>query len=79
VISRESPVAPWRQVYCILKEEIASGELKPGSRLPSNVDLSKEHDLALATVQKALDRLRDEGLVVTSPMGTFVSEKPKPD
>jgi DNA-binding GntR family transcriptional regulator len=31
--------------------------------------------VALTTVQKALGALKAEGLVVTSPMGTFVAEK----
>ena len=77
VINRDSPVPPWRQLYALLKGQIESGELPPGSRLPSIVDLAHTYEVALTTVRKALDSLKADGLVVTSPMGTFVAEQPK--
>lgn len=72
VIERESPVAPWRQLYALLRGQIERGDLAPGARVPSITDLSQTYGLALTTVRKALDKLKDDGLVVTSPMGTFV-------
>jgi DNA-binding GntR family transcriptional regulator len=73
VIIHDGPVAPWRQIYALLREQIDSGELPPGSRLPSIVDLAQTYEVALTTVRKALDRLKADGLVVTSPMGTYVA------
>lgn len=35
VIKREGPVAPWRQIAAIYREQIEKGQLKPGDRLPS--------------------------------------------
>ncbi len=70
------PIAPWRQLYARLRAQIASGELAPGDRLPSIASLAQTYGLALTTVRKALDALKAEGLVVTSPMGTFVAEQP---
>jgi GntR family transcriptional regulator len=72
MIQREGPVAPWRQLAALLRERIESGELAPGARLPSITSLAQEYDLAVTTVQKAVAALKDEGLIVTSPMGTFV-------
>ncbi|HUY51693.1 MAG TPA: winged helix-turn-helix domain-containing protein [Streptosporangiaceae bacterium] len=69
------PVAPWRQIHALLRAQIEDGRLAPGDRLPSIKDLSQTYEVALTTVRKALDALKDEGLVVTSPMGTFVAEK----
>ncbi len=69
---REGPVAPWRQIAEIFRARIASGELAPGDRLPSIASISQEYDVAKTTAQKVIEALRDEGLVVTSPMGTFV-------
>jgi DNA-binding GntR family transcriptional regulator len=37
--------------------------------------LSQDYGVALTTVRKALDALKAEGLVVTSPMGTFVARQ----
>jgi GntR family transcriptional regulator len=73
MIQREGPVAPWRQLAALLRERIQSGELPPGARLPSITSLAQEYDLAVTTVQKAVGALKDEGLIVTSPMGTFVA------
>jgi GntR family transcriptional regulator len=68
------PVAPWRQLYGLLRGQIEDGTLAPGARLPSLVDLAQTYGVAVTTVRKATDRLKDDGLVVTSPMGTFVAE-----
>lgn len=71
------PVPPWRQIHAALLRQIESGRLRPGNRLPSIVDLAATYEVALTTVRKALDALKAEGLVVTSPMGTFVAERPR--
>jgi GntR family transcriptional regulator len=76
VIMREGPVAPWRQIARIYRDRISSGELAPGDRLPSIRSISQEFEVATTTAQKVIEALRDEGLVVTSPMGTYVTEKP---
>jgi GntR family transcriptional regulator len=65
-------VAPWRQIAQIHRDRLASGELRPGSRLPRPSDPSQEYEVATTTAQKVIEALRDEGLVDTSPMGTFV-------
>ena len=70
------PVAPWRQIYARLRTQIEDGTLPPGARLPSITHLAQDYGVALTTVRKALDALKAEALVVTSPMGTFVAEQP---
>jgi DNA-binding transcriptional regulator YhcF (GntR family) len=75
MIRRDGPVAPWRQIAQIFRERVASGELAPGDRLPSIRSISQEYEVATTTAQKVIEALRDEGLVVTSPMGTFVAER----
>jgi DNA-binding transcriptional regulator YhcF (GntR family) len=66
------PTAPWRQIAQIYWEKIASGELARGDRLPSIRSISQQFEVATTTAQKVIEALRDEGLVETSPMGTFV-------
>jgi DNA-binding transcriptional regulator YhcF (GntR family) len=73
VIRRDGPVAPWRQIAKIYRDKIRSGELKSGDRLPSIRSITQEYEVAGTTAQKVIEALRDEGLVVTSPMGTFVT------
>jgi DNA-binding GntR family transcriptional regulator len=74
-VTAPEPAAPWRQIHAALVKRLTSGEPAPGSRLPSIVFLAQEHQVALTTVRQALDRLKADGLVVTSPMGTYVAEQ----
>jgi GntR family transcriptional regulator len=76
MLNRDAPQPLSRQLADHIRDQIASGELPPGSRLPSITALAAEHDIATATVVKALRILKNEGLVTGSTgHGTFVSEK----
>ncbi|MFI8852154.1 GntR family transcriptional regulator [Streptomyces sp. NPDC053499] len=50
-----------------LRDEIMSGDLAPGSKLPSTAQLKTRFTASNATVQKALQLLKDERLVVGRP------------
>src|ERR1044072_677587 len=58
------------------REEVLTGELKPGARIPGNREQAQRHKTAVATSQKALGQLIVEGVIRTSPRGTFVSDDP---
>ncbi|KFG10727.1 GntR family transcriptional regulator [Streptomyces scabiei] len=47
-----------------LRDDIMSGEFPPGAKLPSTTHLKTRFDASNATVQKALQLLKDEGLAV---------------
>ncbi|MFE1574864.1 GntR family transcriptional regulator [Streptomyces fradiae] len=47
-----------------LRDEIMSGDLAPGAKVPSTARLKERFDASSATIQKALQLLKDEGLVV---------------
>ncbi|MCX4525372.1 MULTISPECIES: GntR family transcriptional regulator [unclassified Streptomyces] len=47
-----------------LRDEIMSGDLAPGAKLPSTTHLKARFDASSATVQKALQLLKDERLVI---------------
>lgn len=47
-----------------LRDEIMSGDLAPGANLPSTAQLKERFDASNATIQKALQLLKDEQLVV---------------
>jgi len=52
------------------------GSLPPGARLAGERDLADEYGVALGTARRAIQELRDRGLVVTLPAkGTFVVEQ----
>jgi DNA-binding GntR family transcriptional regulator len=61
------------QLVRILQEQIASGELRPGDRLPSESQLCKFHDISPMTVRRAINILVDQGTVTAEQgRGTFV-------
>lgn len=70
------PEPPSRQLAAILRAQIGSGELPPGSALPSIVKLAEQYQIATATVTKAIRILKDEGLVFgVMGHGTFVAKR----
>lgn len=74
MIDRESGVPLYRQLANLLRAKIDSGEFLPGKLLPSELALQQTYGLARDTVRQALDLLREEGRVLTSPgRGTYVA------
>ncbi len=61
------------QVAGYYKEQILSGSLSSGERVPAVRDLASEWGTGLNTAQRAVELLRTWGLVKTSTQGTFVS------
>lgn len=65
----------YRQLARILRDRIQSGELRPGTPLPSEAALSQTFGVGRDAVRDALASLRNEGLVITTKgLGTFVRE-----
>lgn len=72
MITRASSVPPWEQLAAILREQIKTGELQPGARLPPVLALAEQYGLARGTVAKALAQLKAEGLIeARTGWGTF--------
>lgn len=65
-------------VFEYLRSRIASGEYKPGDRLPSEAELGKIFDASRITVAKAVLELQRLHLVTRRPgAGTHVKSKPE--
>ncbi len=72
-IDRERFEPPYYQLAHILRQQIASGELRPGDRVPSEVQLCERYGVSPMTARRALNILLDEGLVTAARgRGTFV-------
>jgi GntR family transcriptional regulator len=53
---------------------IEAGELPTGARLPAERDLAADYQVAVGTARRAVEELRQRGLVVTLPAkGTYVT------
>ena len=65
------------RVYRLVAEQIAHGELPPGSQLPSERSLCDQLHVSRTTVRRALAALVEDGLVESAPgRGTFVTGGP---
>jgi GntR family transcriptional regulator len=72
-IDTYSPVPAYAQLAGILRKQIEAGKIRPGDPLPSESSLQQEYGVARGTIRKAIEMLRDHGLVVTvQGRGTFV-------
>lgn len=71
--------AKYQEIADRLRDQIDTGMLQPGERLPSEPDLVRQFDASRNTVRLAIALLTNQGLVVTRQgLGTFVSEPAKP-
>jgi DNA-binding FadR family transcriptional regulator len=67
-----------RGLFDQLAEEIKSGRLGPGERLPTEHELTRAAGVSRTVVREAVAALRAEGLVVTRQgVGAFVSAEPQ--
>jgi GntR family transcriptional regulator len=64
---------PHRQIAAQLRTRIRRGDWGPGERLPSIPALAEMFGVAKQTVQRTVDQLRVEGVLITKPgSGTYV-------
>lgn len=65
--------ARYLQIADDIRGQIVGGQLAPGDQLPTEAELQRSYDVARGTVQKALNQLISEGLVLPDrPKGHFV-------
>ncbi|MFI5976986.1 GntR family transcriptional regulator [Streptomyces sp. NPDC051452] len=65
------PLLKYEQIAGDLRARIANGEFSPGELLPSGRDLAEQWQVSRATVVKAYDILRGDGLVVAQQGSGF--------
>jgi GntR family transcriptional regulator len=62
MLDRDSPVDLHEQLASLLRGQIRSGELT--GRIPSIKHLSQQYEVSTRTVERSLNALKDEGLIV---------------
>ena len=74
---RKNGLTTRESILSYLKQQIVSGTLPPGSRLPTRRELERKFKSTLVTTQRAFERLQAEGFVAArGKAGTFVTERP---
>jgi GntR family transcriptional regulator len=53
------------QLAAIVRKRIEAGKISAGSPLPSETTLQQEYGMARGTIRRAIEVLRDDGLIVT--------------
>ena len=75
VISPLNPDPMYKQVTDQIKDAIASGTLKPETKLPSIREMAKELKISMITIKRAYADLENEGYILTrSGLGSFVAD-----
>jgi DNA-binding GntR family transcriptional regulator len=70
------PTPLFEQVANVIAARIEGGELRPRDPIPSELAIQQEFGVARGTARRAVQELRDRGLVVTIPQrGTYVAER----
>ncbi|QSB12716.1 GntR family transcriptional regulator [Natronosporangium hydrolyticum] len=65
--------SPHRQIAEALRAKIRRGDWAPGERLPAIPAMAQMFGVAKQTIQRTVDQLRVEGLLITKPgSGTYV-------
>lgn len=71
-----APAALYAQIITQISEEIRSGALRPGDRLPPERELAVRFSVSRVTIRRALAELSEAGLVQAKQgQGTFVSPR----
>jgi DNA-binding transcriptional regulator YhcF (GntR family) len=67
----------YQQLARVLREGIVNGTYAVNTQVPSAKTLSQQHGIAVGTVMRAFDVLRDERLIRSVPgRGMFVINRP---
>src|SRR5690349_14654747 len=70
----DGTVPPYRRIVAEISARVAAGTLRPGDRIPSARQITREWGVAIATATKVLATLRQEGVVRPVPgVGTVVT------
>jgi len=73
-LNQFSPTPLYLQIADTIKENITTGHYKHGDKIPSQREIAEHYDVSLITVQKAVYKLMNEGILRSRPgVGTFVN------
>ncbi len=76
LISHKSSEPIYEQICTQIKDMVLTGKLIPGDMITSVRTLAKELGIGVLTVQKAYDRLQQEGVIETVVgKGTYITDE----
>jgi GntR family transcriptional regulator len=70
---KSGPIPLYYQLETVFRNKIASGEWSVGSKIPNELELSKNYGVSVMTIKQALATLVTEGIISRKRgSGTFV-------
>lgn len=72
MIDSGTGVPVYRQLADLIRQQIETGQLRPGQRLRAEPDYMHEHGISRTSVRQAMAMLRSEGLITTTRRGSRV-------
>jgi len=70
------PNLKYLTIYQELQKKLQNGSLDPGDKLPTETELAKQYGVSRPTVTRALNALKDEGLIYRiTGSGSYVSNR----
>lgn len=76
-VDKQDPLPRHAQVQRILREMVTSGRLRPGDKIPAEVEIAEQLGVSKMTVNKAILALTADGFFIREVgRGTFVSDRP---
>ena len=77
ILDAQNPIPLYFQIKSIIENQISSGELKPGDKIPSENTLCDLYKVSRTTARQAITELVNSGKVVrTQGRGSFVAQYP---
>lgn len=74
-VSYSNPTPLYRQIADQIKERVLSGELAPGTPLPSIRQLAEDARTSVITTKRAYSELEADAIIVTrAGLGSFVAD-----
>jgi GntR family phosphonate transport system transcriptional regulator len=74
-INRDSPVPMWHQIELALAQDIRTGALSAGARVPAEAEVAARFGVHRHTARRALATLAEKGAVkIRRGLGTFVED-----
>jgi GntR family transcriptional regulator len=71
-------VLEYMRVAQAIEDQIRTGELRPGDKLPAEQALAADYGVAYSTARRAMKELRERGLIETVwGKGTFIIGEPE--
>lgn len=76
VLEKKSPIPLYFQVEKIIHEKIHSGDLKPGDKLPTELEFIKKFQVSRPTIRQAIANLVRSGFLdIKKGYGTFIKSR----